>query len=52
MDEQGDVVMEELTGLARLAAGGKTSRSMAEVFVYPGHPDAATRRIWCGAGTR
>lgn len=31
--EQGDVVMEELTGVASLAAGGKTRRSMAEVFV-------------------
>jgi ketosteroid isomerase-like protein len=33
MIEQGDVVMAELTGTARRAAGGEMRMSMAEVFV-------------------
>ena len=43
--EQGDVVMAELTGTARRAAGGEMRMSMAEVFVMRGGK-IAERRAW------
>ncbi len=45
MVEQGDVVMAELLGTARLAAGGEVRMSMAEVFVLRGGK-IAERRAW------
>lgn len=43
--EQGDVVMAELTGTARRAAGGEMRMSMAEVFVMR-DGKIAERRAW------
>ena len=43
--EQGDVVMAELTGTARRAAGGEMRMSMAEVFVMR-DGRIAERRAW------
>src|SRR4029453_3255772 len=43
--EQGDVVMAELTGRAKRAAGGEMRMSMAEVFVMRGGR-IAERRAW------
>ena len=43
--EQGDVVMAELTGRARRAAGGEMRMSMAEVFVMR-DSRIAERRAW------
>ena len=43
--EQDDVVMAELTGMARRAAGGEMRMSMAEVFVMRGGK-IAERRAW------
>lgn len=45
MVEQGDVVMAELTGTARRAAGGELRMSMAEVFVMR-DGKIAERRAW------
>ena len=45
MVEQGDVVMAELTGTARRAAGGEMRMSMAEVFVML-DGKIAERRAW------
>ncbi len=45
MVEQGDVVMAELLGTARLAAGGQVRMSMAEVFVLRDRK-IAERRAW------
>ena len=45
MIEQGDVVMAELTGIARRAAGGEMRMSMAEVFVMR-DGKIAERRAW------
>jgi len=45
MVEQGDVVMAELTGTARRAAGGEMRMSMAEVFVMR-EGKIAERRAW------
>ena len=45
MVEQGDVVMAELTGVARRAEGGEMRMSMAEVFVMRGGK-IAERRAW------
>jgi ketosteroid isomerase-like protein len=45
MVEQGEVVMAELTGTARRAAGGEMRMSMAEVFVMRGGK-IAERRAW------
>ena len=45
MIEQGDVVMAELTGTARRAAGGAVRMSMAEVFVMR-EGKIAERRAW------
>jgi ketosteroid isomerase-like protein len=45
MVEQGDVVMAELTGTARRAAGGEMRMSMAEVFVMR-DGRIAERRAW------
>jgi ketosteroid isomerase-like protein len=45
MVEQGDVVMAELTGTVRRAAGGEMRMSMAEVFVMR-HGRIAERRAW------
>jgi ketosteroid isomerase-like protein len=45
MVEQGDVVMAELTGVARRAAGGKMRMSMAELFVMR-EGRIAERRAW------
>ena len=45
MVEQGDVVMAELTGTARRAAGGEMRMSMAEVFVMRDGM-IAERRAW------
>jgi ketosteroid isomerase-like protein len=45
MIEQGDVVMAELTGTARRAAGGEMRMSMAEVFVMR-DGKIAERRAW------
>jgi len=45
MVEQGDVVMAELTGTARRAAGGAMRMSMAEVFVLR-NGKIAERRAW------
>lgn len=45
MVEQGDVVMAELVGIARRAAGGELRMSMAEVFVMRGGK-IAERRAW------
>ena len=45
MVEQGDVVMAELTGTAKRAAGGEMRMSMAEVFVMRGGK-IAERRAW------
>lgn len=45
MVEQGDVVMAELTGTARRAAGGEMRMSMAEVFVMRAGK-IAERRAW------
>lgn len=45
MVEQGDVVMAELTGTARRAAGGEMRMSMAEVFVMRDGL-IAERRAW------
>jgi ketosteroid isomerase-like protein len=45
MVEQGDVVMAELTGVARRAAGGEMRMSMAEVFVMR-DGKIAERRAW------
>lgn len=45
MVEQGDVVMAELTGRARKAAGGELRMSMAEVFVMRDGL-IAERRAW------
>jgi len=45
MIEQGDVVMAELTGAARRAAGGEMRMSMAEVFVMR-DGKIAERRAW------
>lgn len=45
MVEQGDVVMAELAGTARRAAGGEMRMSMAEVFVMR-DGRIAERRAW------
>lgn len=45
MVEQGDVVMAELTGVAKRAAGGEMRMSMAEVFVLR-DGKIAERRAW------
>ena len=45
MVEQNDVVMAELTGIARRAAGGEMRMSMAEVFVMR-DGKIAERRAW------
>ena len=45
MVEQGDVVMAELTGTAKRAAGGEMHMSMAEVFVMR-DGKIAERRAW------
>ena len=45
MVEQGDVVMAELTGTAKRAAGGEMRMSMAEVFVMR-DGRIAERRAW------
>jgi ketosteroid isomerase-like protein len=45
MVEQGDVVMAELTGRVRRAAGGEMRMSMAEVFVMR-RGKIAERRAW------
>jgi ketosteroid isomerase-like protein len=45
MVEQGDVVMAELTGVAKRAAGGEMRMSMAEVFVMR-DGKIAERRAW------
>src|SRR5918999_651422 len=45
MVEQGDVVMAELRGTARRAAGGEMRLSMAEVFVMR-EGKIAERRAW------
>src|SRR3954468_12937902 len=45
MVEQGDVVMAELTGTAKRAAGGELRMSMAEVFVLR-DGKIAERRAW------
>jgi ketosteroid isomerase-like protein len=45
MVEQGDVVMAELAGTARRAAGGEMRMSMAEVFVMR-DGKIAERRAW------
>jgi len=45
MVEQGDVVMAELTGTARRAAGGEMRMSMAELFVMR-NGKIAERRAW------
>lgn len=45
MVEQGDVVMAELTGTAKRAAGGEMRMFMAEVFVMRGGK-IAERRAW------
>ena len=45
MVEQGDVVMAELTGVARRVAGGEMRMSMAEVFVMR-DGKIAERRAW------
>ncbi|TMQ89980.1 nuclear transport factor 2 family protein, partial [Actinomadura soli] len=45
MVEQGDVVMAELTGTARRAAGGEMRMSMAEVFIMR-DGKIAERRAW------
>ncbi|MDA1010004.1 MAG: nuclear transport factor 2 family protein [Chloroflexi bacterium] len=45
MVEQDDVVMAELTGVARRAAGGEMRMSMAEVFVMR-DGKIAERRAW------
>ena len=45
MVEQGDIVMAELTGTARRAAGGEMRMSMAEVFVMR-DGKIAERRAW------
>ena len=45
MVEQGDVVMAELTGTAKRAAGGLMRMSMAEVFVMR-DGKIAERRAW------
>jgi ketosteroid isomerase-like protein len=45
MVEQGDVVMAELTGTVRRAAGGEMRMSMAEVFVMR-DGRIAERRAW------
>ena len=45
MVEQGDVIMAELTGTAKRAAGGEMRMSMAEVFVMR-EGKIAERRAW------
>jgi ketosteroid isomerase-like protein len=45
MVEQGDIVMAELTGTAKRAAGGEMRMSMAEVFVMRAGK-IAERRAW------
>ena len=45
MVEQNDVVMAELTGTVKRAAGGEMRMSMAEVFVMRGGK-IAERRAW------
>ncbi|SEG90260.1 hypothetical protein SAMN02982929_05185 [Saccharopolyspora kobensis] len=45
MVEQGDVVMAELVGVAKRAAGGEMRMSMAEVFVMR-EGKIAERRAW------
>lgn len=45
MVEQGDVVMAELNGVAKYAAGGEMRMSMAEVFVMR-DGKIAERRAW------
>ena len=45
MVEQGDVVMAELTGVAKRATGGEMRMSMAEVFVMR-DGKIAERRAW------
>ncbi|WP_063780510.1 hypothetical protein [Nonomuraea sp. SBT364] len=45
MVEQGDVVMAELTGTVRRAAGGEMRMSVAEVFVTR-DSKIAERRTW------
>jgi ketosteroid isomerase-like protein len=45
MVEQGDVVMAELTGTIKRAAGGEMRMSMAEVFVMR-NGRIAERRAW------
>jgi ketosteroid isomerase-like protein len=45
MVEQGDVVMAELTGTAKRAAGGELRMSMAEVFLLR-DGKIAERRAW------
>jgi len=45
MVEQGDIVMAELTGTAKRAAGGEMRISMAEVFVMR-EGKIAERRAW------
>jgi ketosteroid isomerase-like protein len=45
MVEQGDIVMAELTGMAKRATGGEMRMSMAEVFVMR-DGKIAERRAW------
>ncbi len=45
MVEQGDIVMAELTGTAKRAAGGEMRMSMAELFVMR-DTKIAERRAW------
>ena len=45
MVEQGDIVIAELTGIAKRAAGGEMRMSMAEVFVMR-DGKIAERRAW------
>jgi ketosteroid isomerase-like protein len=45
MIEQGDIVMAELVGTAKRAAGGEMRMSMAEVFVMR-DGKIAERRAW------
>ncbi len=50
MVEQGDIVMVERTGTAKLAAGCEMRMSMAEVFVMR-DAKIAERRAWVTALT-
>jgi ketosteroid isomerase-like protein len=45
MVEQGDVIMAELTGTAKRAAGGEVRMSMAELFIMR-DGKIAERRAW------